>query len=41
MADLKEAGGSSQSCEGVNNETIQCQNGTSENARVKKLEKLD
>ncbi|KAF5653390.1 hypothetical protein F25303_2380 [Fusarium sp. NRRL 25303] len=32
VADLKEAGGSSQSCEGVNKETIQCQNGTSENA---------
>ncbi|RGP66723.1 hypothetical protein FSPOR_6463 [Fusarium sporotrichioides] len=35
VTDLKDAGGSPQSCEGVNNETIQCQNGTSENAGIK------
>lgn len=35
VTDLKDDGGNPQSCEGVNNETIQCQNGTSENAGTK------
>ncbi|RBQ73122.1 hypothetical protein FVER14953_00166 [Fusarium verticillioides] len=35
MADLKDAGGTPQSCEGINNETIQCQNDTAENSGVK------
>ncbi|KAF5976216.1 hypothetical protein FBULB1_7038 [Fusarium bulbicola] len=34
VADLKDAGGTPQSCEGINNETIQCQNGTSENGTL-------
>ncbi|KAF5245740.1 hypothetical protein FANTH_7200 [Fusarium anthophilum] len=39
VADLKDAGGTPQSCEGIN-ETIQCQNGTSENAEVNIVEEV-